>query len=91
MTFINRKQAKYKEVFNGSMGEFVLASIFDFAGFYKQSFVANDPHTTSFNEGKRAVALHILQLLALKEEDIRELVRSYRSEMFSAQTEQEKI
>lgn len=87
MTFISKKQAKYKEVFNGSIGEFVLASIFDFAGFYKQSFVVNDPHTTAFNEGKRAVALHILQLIALKEEDIRELVRSYRSEMFSSQTE----
>lgn len=87
MTFISRKQAKYKEVFNGSIGEFVLASIFDFAGFYKQSFVANDPHTTAFNEGKRAVALHILQLIALKEEDLREMVRNYRSEMFSSQTE----
>lgn len=87
MTFISRKQAKYKEVFNGSIGEFVLASIFDFAGFYKQSFVANDPHTTAFNEGKRAVALHILQLIVLKEEDLREMVRNYRSEMFSSQTE----
>ena len=89
--FLNRKQAKYKEVFNNNSGEFVLASIFDFAGFYKQSFVAGDPNSTSFNEGKRAVALHILQLLALKEEEIRELVRSYRSEMFSSQNEQEKI
>lgn len=85
--FINRKQQKYKEAFNGPTGEFVLASLFDFTGFYKQSYVQGDPHITSFNEGKRAVALHILQLLALKEEDVRELVRSYREEMFSSQTE----
>lgn len=89
--FIDRKQSKYKEVFNGSIGEFVLASIFDFAGFYKQSFVAGDSYATAFNEGKRAIALHILQLLALKEEDIRELVRNYRSEMFSSQNEQENL
>lgn len=82
MSFIDRKQQKYKEIFNSDVGEFVLASLFDFAGFYKQAFVPGDSHQTAFNEGKRAVALHILQMLALKEEDVRSLVRSYREELF---------
>lgn len=87
MSFIDRKQQKYKEIFNTDVGEFVLASLFDFSGFYKQSFVSGDPYLTSFNEGKRAVALHILQMLALKEEDIRNLVRSYREELFDINNE----
>ncbi len=84
MSFLNKKQRQYKAAFAGTDGEFLLAALFDFTGFYKQSFSEN-PYTTAFNEGKRAVALHIIQMLDLKEEDIRELVRSYRTEMFSSE------
>lgn len=90
MKFLNKKQQKYKEVFSGPSGEYVLASLFDFLGFYKQSFVQGDAYLTAFNEGKRAAALHILQLIAMKEEDLRDYVRSYREEMFSSQSEQGK-
>ncbi len=83
MQFLNKKQRTYKRVFNGgSDGEYILASLLDFAGFYKQSF-GGDPHQTAFNEGKRAVALHIIQMLDLREEDLRNLVRGYRHEMTS--------
>lgn len=84
MNFLNKKQQKYKELFKGPTGEFILSSLFDFAGFYKQSFVANDPYQSAFNEGKRAVALHIIQHLEMREEDLRNLVRNYREEMFSS-------
>ena len=80
--FINRKQAKFKEALSGPAGEFLLAALLDFTGFYKQSFNEN-PYLTAFNEGKRAVALNIIQMLDLTENDLRNLVRSYRSEMFA--------
>lgn len=80
MKFINRKQQQYKQALSSPAGEYLLASLLDFTGFYKQSF-SDNPHITSFNEGKRAVALHIIQFLDLKEEDLRNLVRGYRSEM----------
>lgn len=84
--FINRKQQTYKQAFEGPAGEFLLASLLDFSGFYKQSF-SSDPYQTAFNEGKRAVALHIIQLLDLKEEDLRNLVRGYRSELYQSNDE----
>lgn len=84
MNFLNRKQSTYKEALKSPAGEFLLASLLDFSGFYKQSF-SSDPYQTAFNEGKRAVALHIIQMLDLKEEDLRNLVRGYRSEMYNDQ------
>lgn len=80
MNFINRKQRTYKQALSGPVGEYLLASLLDFTGFYKQSFSA-DPYQTAFNEGKRAVALHLIQFLDMKEEDLRNLVRAYRGEM----------
>lgn len=85
--FLNRKQQKFKEAMQGPAGEFLLASLLDFTGFYKQSFSEN-PYQTAFNEGKRAVALHIIQMLDIREEELRELVRGYRSELYSSTNEQ---
>lgn len=84
MIFLDRKRQKFNEALTGPAGDFLLASLFDFTGFYKQSF-STDPYQTAFNEGKRAVALHIISILDLKEEDIRTLVRGYREELFSSQ------
>lgn len=83
MNFMNRKQQKFKAAFAGPDGEFLLAALLDFAGFYKQSFSEN-PYQTAFNEGKRAVALHLIQMLALTEEDMRNLVKQYRTDMYSS-------
>jgi hypothetical protein len=83
MNFLTRKNTAYKQAFNGPAGEFLLASILDFAGFYKQSF-SSDPYQTAFNEGKRAVALHLIQILAMTEEDLRNLVRGYREEQYQS-------
>lgn len=85
MSFLNRKQAAYKAALNGPNGEYLLASLLDYAGFYKQSF-STDPYQTAFNEGKRAVALHLIQFLDIREEDLRNLVRGYRDELSRADT-----
>lgn len=83
MEFLNRKQQKYKEAFSTAAGQYALASLLDLSGFYKQSF-SSDPYQTAFNEGKRAVALEIIRLLDLREEDLRQLVRGYREELFQS-------
>lgn len=83
MSFINKKQQRFKEALSGPAGEFLLASLLDLTGFYKQSF-SSDPYQTAFNEGKRSIALHIIQMLALTEEDMRQLVRGYREELYSS-------
>tara|TARA_R100001086_G_scaffold208894_1_gene124646 strand:- start:72 stop:338 length:267 start_codon:yes stop_codon:yes gene_type:complete len=83
MNFLDRKQKRIKAAFSGPDGEFLLAALLDFSGFYKQSFSEN-PYQTAFNEGKRAIALHLIQMLALTEEDMRSLVRDYREGMYSS-------
>jgi hypothetical protein len=83
MNFLDRKQKRIKAAFNSPDGEFLLAALLDFSGFYKQSFSEN-PYQTAFNEGKRAIALHLIQMLALTEEDMRSLVRDYREGMYSS-------
>lgn len=83
MKFLNRKHGAYKSALKQGDGQFLLASLLDFTGFYKQSF-SSDPYTTAFNEGKRAVALHLIQMLDMKEEDLRNLVRGYREELYNS-------
>lgn len=83
MDFLNRKQQRFKETFSTNAGQATLASLLDFTGFYKQSF-STDPYQTAFNEGRRSVALEIIRHLDLREEDLRQLVRSYREELFAA-------
>ena len=82
MSFLSRKNTTYKQVLQSPDGKFLLAALLDFSGLYRQSF-STDPYQTAFNEGKRAVALHIIQQLEFKEEDIRDLIRDYRTDMFS--------
>lgn len=90
MTFLHKKARMTKEALSTPAGEFLLASLLDFTGFYKQSF-STEPHQTSFNEGKRAVALHLIQLLDLREEDLRNLVRGYREDLYKSSAGHEEM
>lgn len=51
--------ASYVRVFSTPDGERVLRHILSEGGAHKPTFVAGDPHATSFNEGKRTMALSI--------------------------------
>jgi hypothetical protein len=51
--------ASYTRVFSTPDGERILRHILKEAGAYKSTFVAGDPHMTSFNEGRRNMALSI--------------------------------
>lgn len=83
MTFLHKKTRMTREALSTPAGEFLLANLLDFTGFYKQSF-SSDPYQTAFNEGKRSVALQLIQMLDLKEEDLRNLVRGYREDMYKS-------
>ena len=85
MKFFTTKKTKYDSVFSGLDGKFVLGSLMDVAGFFKSSFSPGDPHQTSYNEGKRAIALHLIQILGITEQDAREMVRAYREDMQEAE------
>lgn len=71
-----RLNEAYRITFDGTEGKRVLADILEKAGVLQTSVVAGDAYMTAFNEGKRALALTIIdemrwspmQLLALAEE-----------------------
>lgn len=52
----------YQHVFNGPMGEAVLADLMDFCGVKRTSF-SKDAGVMAFNEGMRNVALRIQAML----------------------------
>jgi hypothetical protein len=43
----------------------------------QSSFVANDPYTTAFNEGRRSLVLEVLSLADLGPDDMAFLLRSH--------------
>lgn len=60
----------YRRVFVGESGRVVLDDLSALAGEGLTSFVAGDPHQTSFKEGQRQVLLHIRAMLGLKAGDV---------------------
>ena len=60
---LNRAE-KYREVFKGELGEWVLADIGRNCFMTRPTFVAGDPHQTSLNEGSRRAYLAILSQLS---------------------------
>lgn len=53
----------YKKVFSSAEGKRVLWDLMKHSGLMSTSFVPNDPHATSYNEGTRQTVLHIIQKL----------------------------
>lgn len=54
-----RLQQEYKTVFESPEGQGVLHDLFRECGVFKTSMDNNSSNMTAFNEGKRAIALHI--------------------------------
>lgn len=55
-----RIHESYQNIFNTPDGERVLRHLMKVGGVTKSSFVAGDPNTTAFNEGRRHLVLSIL-------------------------------
>lgn len=66
----------YQRLFETDNGATVLRDLAQEAGALQTSMHAGDPHLTSFNEGKRALFLHIVQKLRWNERDVLRLAES---------------
>lgn len=53
----------YQAVFSSMPGQQVLSHIMEVGFVTKSTFVKDDPHQTSLNEGKRMLALNILKFV----------------------------
>lgn len=67
------KQKDYAIVFDSPEGKRVLSDLMKRCGVLSPTFVVGDSHLTSFNEGKRNVALYIVGNLKYKDGDFPKL------------------
>ncbi len=61
----------YRQAFAGRAH--VLADLAALCHAQAETYVRGDPHETAFNEGRRAVWLHIQRMLDLTDRDLRDL------------------
>jgi hypothetical protein len=64
----------YQAVFNTPDGEVVLRHILKVGKVTGPTFVAGDPHMTSFNEGRRQLALSILRFVRKNHDELLEQI-----------------
>ena len=53
----------YTDVFSGTAGKKILTDLESRCNWRGSSYVAGDPNATAFEEGKRAVILHIHNMI----------------------------
>lgn len=62
-------------IFDTPEGRMVLGDLFNAAGMLSPATVEGDPYLTHFNDGKRALALHILERLRWSEMELLRLAQ----------------
>jgi hypothetical protein len=68
----------YRELFeNHPAGRMVLTDLLREGGVLSISFQPGDPHATAFNDGKRAMALHVMERLRWSEGQLLQLARAH--------------
>jgi hypothetical protein len=65
-SFEVKKNRHYHTTFGGPSGEYVIQDLMRYCNSNNTSFDEN-PHVTSFNEGKRSALLYILSILQVNE------------------------
>jgi len=60
---INELKRMYTDVFSGTAGKKILTDLESRCNWRGSSYVAGDPNATAFEEGKRAVILHIHNMI----------------------------
>lgn len=63
LDFLRRRQQRYKAVFSGSDGAWVLADIYKECGVQIPPLVPGDPYSSHFRMGVAAVAMNISKVL----------------------------
>jgi hypothetical protein len=75
-----RKSAAYRAVFETPEGEIVLQDILREGGLLEVATVDGDPYATHFRDGKRALALHIVETLSWSESQVVAFAQSQTGE-----------
>lgn len=70
-----KRAAAYKQLFDSELGKEVLKHLSEEAGCFRTSFVSEDPHATSFNEGKRHMLNHIFGITNQNPELLRQAMQ----------------
>jgi len=65
--------ASYKKAFSGPDGETVLKDLLVSTGFDTTTFVAHDPYSSAYNEGRRSIVLQILRMVDIDPKRYRQL------------------
>lgn len=77
----------YQDTFQTDAGVVALRDLATFCGVLETSVMAGDPQITAFNEGKRAVFLHIANHLRWNERDVLRLAESAARAKIDEETE----
>ena len=83
MSNFAKKQKVYKDTFNTTSGEKVLADLAIFCGQYTPTYREGDPYDTAYREGMRRVFLRIHSYLNKDEAEISKLVNQFRKDEFN--------
>jgi hypothetical protein len=60
----------YRRLFESPDGQFVLMDLLNRSGVLQTSMVAGEPHMTAYREGRRSIALEIIQLMQWSEMEL---------------------
>lgn len=66
----------YRRTFSSDYGQRVLADMLRRGGVMQSSFVAGDPQMTAFREGRRRVALEIIETINRNPEAVDRMIRT---------------
>lgn len=82
-----RIKAAYRETFESPAGTLVLRDLLRRAGALETSMEPGDPGMTAFREGRRSLALDVLQQLRWSEGELAQLARERDPDALSAVTD----
>lgn len=77
----------YHDVFAGPGGDLVLNDLMRAGGVLETSFVPGEPDSTSYNEGRRSMVLHVLDILRWSEGQIIALAEARTTETITEATQ----
>ena len=75
-----KRAAKYFDLLNSDLGKEVLADMCDRHFMLTTTHVPHDPHTTAFNEGRRAVIAELIQLAGTSPLELQEKIKLQQKE-----------
>ena len=72
---LKERQQRYREVFSGDNGEWVLADLVRECGYGQDPHTAGDSHTTAYLVGRAYSVLHIRTILDMSDAEMAVLVK----------------